>query len=343
VQSTDLGEVLDRTRPDIVVLTTPIHTHADLALVAAEAGAHILLEKPPAPTLAAFRRIDEGVRAAGVVCQVGFQSLGSSAVARAAELVRGGELGVVHGISAAGAWHRDSDYFGRAAWTGRRTLGGIDVVDGALTNPFAHALATAFQVDGSSAQAPAPGIEVELWHAYDIDSDDTACLRLISARGTIVTVAVTLCAADPGEPYIVIHGERGRAVLWYTRDVLEVDGSVRRPDSWPEGEGREDLLENLIGHLSEPRTPLIAPLSTTLAFMHAVEAVRQASAPRTIPLSYVNVSPLERDGVRAERRTVIGVDAAVAASADRLALFSELDLPWAGTSPVSRSGVGGVE
>ena len=348
VQSPSLTEVLELTEPDIVVIATPIHTHADLALVAARAGVHILLEKPPAPTLAGYRRIVDGVRAAGVACQVGFQSLGSGAVARAAELVRSGEIGAVRGISAAGAWHRDSTYYDRARWAGHRTLDGVDVVDGALTNPFAHALATALRVDGSESDDLGSEVELELWHAYDIDSDDTSCLRLLTSRGTTITVAVTLCAPDRNEPYLVLHGDRGRAVLWYTRDVLEIEptateeGTARRPSVVPGADGssaavvpdeRVDLLENLAAHLVDREVPLLVPLSATRAFMHAVEAVRLAPAPRPIPRRFLEITPVPDAGVEAESRIVPGVVELVAASADRLALFSELGVDWAQAEP----------
>ncbi len=349
VQSPSLTEVLARTEPDIVVIATPIHTHADLALVAARAGVHILLEKPPAPNLESYRRMVDGISAAGVACQVGFQSLGSGAVARAARLRRSGKIGAIRGISAVGAWHRDSTYFTRSRWAGRRTLDGVDVVDGALTNPFAHALATALVVDGSQSDGLDAEVELELWHAYDIDSDDTACLRVVTNRRTTITVAVTLCAAKPEVPYLVIHGERGRAVLWYTRDVLEIEPgpmigrAVVTPIALTDagsfvGEERVDLLENLVAHLVDPQVPLLVPLTATRAFMHAVEAVRLAPAPRPIPRQFLDITRGEA-GVGAERRTVPGVEDLVAASATRLALFSELGVDWAQPSePAAAAG-----
>jgi predicted dehydrogenase len=325
-QSSSLSEVLDRARPDILVIATPIHTHAELAATAARAGVHLLLEKPPAPTFTGYEGIVDAVATTGIACQVGFQSLGSAAVDRAVHLVRSGEIGAVKGISAAGAWQRDSTYYTRARWAGRRTLDGVDVVDGALTNPFAHALATALRVDGNDGDDLAGAVELELWHAYDIDSDDTAALRLRTSRGTTITVAVTLCAADPGLPYIVIHGERGRAVLWYNRDQLSIS------DGPTVTYGRVDLLENLIAHLADPDVPLIVPLASTRAFMQAVEAVRLAPSPRPVPSEFVDARPVQNEVGSAERRTVPGIEDLVRASADRLALFSELDAPWAKTA-----------
>ncbi|MFE6853829.1 Gfo/Idh/MocA family protein, partial [Streptomyces sp. NPDC057674] len=79
-QSADFEALLAATGARIVVLSTPIQTHTAMALAAARHGAHILLEKPPAPSYAEYRRMSDGVAAAGVACQIGFQSLGSHAV-----------------------------------------------------------------------------------------------------------------------------------------------------------------------------------------------------------------------------------------------------------------------
>jgi predicted dehydrogenase len=73
----DLDDLLAAVRPQVTIVCTPIHTHAGLALTAAAAGSHVLLEKPPTPTLAGFDRLRDGLSDTGSACQVGFQSLGS--------------------------------------------------------------------------------------------------------------------------------------------------------------------------------------------------------------------------------------------------------------------------
>ncbi len=103
-------------------------------------------------------------------------------------------MGEIVGIGAAGAWQRDASYYARAPWAGRRGLGGVPVVDGALTNPFAHATATALALDGDTGADGLREVGVELFRANPIEADDTSCLRLVTARDTTITVAVTLCA-----------------------------------------------------------------------------------------------------------------------------------------------------
>ena len=75
-----VDDLLDAVRPQVTIVCTPIHTHAELALTAAAAGSHVLLEKPPTPTLESFEGLLDWLAQRGRTCQVGFQSLGSHAV-----------------------------------------------------------------------------------------------------------------------------------------------------------------------------------------------------------------------------------------------------------------------
>ncbi|MEU3244253.1 MULTISPECIES: Gfo/Idh/MocA family protein [unclassified Streptomyces] len=324
-QSADFGALLDSTGARIAVICTPIPTHTDLALVAADRGVHLLLEKPPAPSYGEFRRMADGVAAAGVACQIGFQSLGSHALPAIREMIASGVLGTVTGIGAAGAWARDEAYYRRAPWAGKRRLNGADVIDGALTNPLAHAVVTALALHGATRAEEVGTIETELLRANDIESDDTSCVRVTTPRGR-VTVAVTLCAERPGEPYVLVHGSGGRITFWYKLDRVLVQRSGHGPEEIRYD--RTDLLENLVAHLTEGVELLVAPESTG-AFMRVVEAVRQAPDPVALPADAWETVPAEN------RRTVPGIDGLVAAAAENLALYSELGASWASPNEVS--------
>lgn len=329
-QSADFGELLDSTGARAAVICTPIQTHAALALDAAARGVHLLLEKPPAATYADYVRLTDGVRTAGIACQIGFQSFGSHAVPAVRELVRSGAVGAVRGVGAAGAWIRDDAYYRRAPWAGRRRLGGTDVVDGVLTNPLAHAVATALELAGSGAAEDVAAIEAELFRANDIEADDTSSVRVTTTDGLPVTVAVTLCAEEAGEPYVIVHGERGRITFWYKQDrvLLQRDGHGREETV----HGRTDLLENVVDHLAG-RAELLVPPHRTGAFMRVVEAVRTAPEPVALPAHAWYTGPAASG--TGERRIVRGIDRLVAAGTDTLALYSELGAPWARTGEVS--------
>src|SRR5262245_34676306 len=60
---TDLGRMLDAVRPDAVHVLTPPATHAEVAMIAMQAGAHVLVEKPMAIDIAqADAMIDMAMR-----------------------------------------------------------------------------------------------------------------------------------------------------------------------------------------------------------------------------------------------------------------------------------------
>ncbi|KPI07031.1 oxidoreductase domain protein [Actinobacteria bacterium OK074] len=335
LQSADFGELLAATGAAVAVVCTPIPSHTDLALTAAAQGVHLLLEKPPAPSYAEFRRMADGVAAAGIACQIGFQSLGSHAVPAIRTLLAEGAIGEVGGVGGAGAWARDEAYYRRAPWAGRRRMDGVDVVDGALTNPLAHAVATALTLHGTTRADQVTCVEGELLRANAIESDDTSCVRITTEQGGPVVVAATLCAGEPGEPYVVVHGSSGRITFWYKQDRVLVQRAGRGPEEFEYG--RTDLLENLVAHLTDG-TGLLVPPDATGAFMKVVEAIRQAPDPVALPESAWHHAP------GGSRRVVDGIDGLVAASAEQLALYSELDPPWArtarDTAPTARAAGG---
>lgn len=319
----DLPSLLAATPVDVVVICTPIQTHVPLAELALRSGADVLLEKPPTASLVEFEQLSSVLAETGRSCQVGFQVAGSRAARTLASLVADGRLGELRGIGAVGAWVRTAEYWQRARWAGRRSLDGVAVVDGAVTNPFAHATAAALMVDGSARADQVVSVETELFRANPIEADDTSAVRTVTSRGTTVVTALTLCAERPdAEPMVIVHGSEGRAVLRYPSDRLEVTIDGRTTTTQYE---RDDLLENLLDHRADPGVPLLAPLSETGGFTRVVEAVRVAAPPGEIPAELVR---WEGEGPQ-RRPIVLDVEKWVTQAAEDLALFSELGAPWA--------------
>lgn len=317
VLTQDAQELFEHTSPDIAVVATPPHTHLQVALTAVEAGCHVLLEKPPVPDLESFDQLASAAHRAAVQCQVGFQSFGSVALPALRAAIDTGAIGRLTGVGTAGAWVRRDAYYARNPWAGRRELAGKSVVDGSLTNPFAHAVATAILITGKASALPEQ-IEVELYRARQIEADDTACARLVLPTGVKVVAAATLCTEREVDPYIVLHGTRGKARWWYRSNVLEINGE-RVPVGQP-----IDLLRNLARHVRD-KAPLVAPLSQTRAFTAFVQAVRDHPGPRPIPPDWVDTADTGPD----RRYLVHNVDKFVESAAESMSLFSELDVPWA--------------
>lgn len=322
----DLDALLAATAVDIVVVCTPIHTHRQLAEAAMRAGADVLLEKPPVPTMAEFSRLLALCAETGRSCQIGFQSLGSQAVWALAAAVAADELGAVRLISTRCAWIRSVDYFGRSRWAGHRQLDGVPVMDGVLSNPFAHAVATALRIDGSTRVEDVLTVETDLFRANNISSDDTSTVRVTTRRGTTLLFAATLCSPVVDTPEVIVGGTSATATLRYTSDEIGVTGPAGEllPSQLTGSYGRDNLLANLIEHRGNPAVPLIADVRETGAFTAVLEALRLAPEPAAIPQRCFDWQEDEygRHAVVADVRDWIRL------AAERGQTFTELGAPW---------------
>ncbi|WP_104044956.1 Gfo/Idh/MocA family protein [Arthrobacter sp. ZGTC412] len=321
-----LAELLaDTSGLDLIIVATPIQTHAPLGLAALATAADLYLEKPPVASLADFSRLCDAAAGNGRSVQIGFQSLGSHALEAIEQLLADGTIGTLQGISATGRWVRDRAYYKRSRWAGKRTIRGVDVVDGVATNPLAHAVATALRIAGARTTADIASLETELYRANQIESDDTSVIRIRTSAGLPITCALTLCATESVEPYVTLQGSAGTAVFHYTEDRLTVETAAGRSE---EVFGRDDLTENLLAHRNTG-APLISPLLDSGAFMLVLEAIRTAPLPAPIDEAHFR---WEGEG-DAAHAVVTGIEDALARAAGQHATFSELGLPWAGTAP----------
>jgi predicted dehydrogenase len=93
----DIERLLAAEAPDVVHITTPPASHAALVGRAVEAGTHVYVEKPLAPSADETRRILEAVRRAGKKLTIGYSYTFDAPGLRLRELLLRGALGeVVH-------------------------------------------------------------------------------------------------------------------------------------------------------------------------------------------------------------------------------------------------------
>ena len=321
-----LEQLLDAGQaPDVVILATPIQTHASLALTALAGGADVYMEKPPVASMAQFRDVLSAAESAGRLVQVGFQSLGSGALPEIRSTIESGIIGDVLGLSATGMWLRTKGYFKRSRWAGTRSLDSIDVVDGVATNALAHAVATALSMAGAHGVADVASVETDLYRAHDTQSDDTSVIRVRTSAGTTLLCALTLCAPEQHHPCVTVHGTLGDITFFYTED--------ERVITTPQGEsretfGRNDLLENLLDARTSG-TPLLCALADTGAFTCVLEAIRTSPDPQEIGAEYII---WKGDGDDAHP-IVHGIAGLIERAAKAQATFAELGVPWARVLP----------
>jgi predicted dehydrogenase len=83
---------------DAVLVSTPDHWHAHIAIDAVRAGKHVYLQKPASLTIAEGRAMSNAVQASGRTLQIGSQQRSTVQFRYAAELVRNGRIGTLERV-----------------------------------------------------------------------------------------------------------------------------------------------------------------------------------------------------------------------------------------------------
>jgi len=133
----DLQEALQKHQPDAVIVANPTSMHLDAAIPAAEAGCHILLEKPVSHSLERLDILKKAAETSGSKILVGFQFRYHPTLNKARELIQSNTLGKILTVHAHWGeylpqWHPWEDY--RQSYAARAELGGGVIVT--LTHPL---------------------------------------------------------------------------------------------------------------------------------------------------------------------------------------------------------------
>ena len=123
---TDLATALGH-KPDAVIIANPTALHLDVAIPAAQAGCHILLEKPVSHSLDRVDEFEAALQRGGGKMLVGFQFRFHPTLQKARELISAGAIGRVlaarvHFGEYLPAWHPWEDYM--QGYAARADLGG---------------------------------------------------------------------------------------------------------------------------------------------------------------------------------------------------------------------------
>ncbi|MDZ7801716.1 MAG: Gfo/Idh/MocA family oxidoreductase [Trueperaceae bacterium] len=194
----DAAELGDSREVPAVVVSTPVATHAPLALQAIEAGRALFVEKPLADTLRAAREVAQAARRHGAPVQVGYQRRYDAPYVEARRRIDAGELGRLEGFRGIG---RDPappplDYL----------IGSGDL----LVDMGGHDLDSARFLVGEVARVHAIGGALALPELAEHGLCDTAVATLQFENGAVGTLEVGLRTAYGYEIRAEVLGEHGR-------------------------------------------------------------------------------------------------------------------------------------
>ena len=271
-------------KPRAVIVSNPTALHMPLALAAARAGAHLLIEKPLSDSLQGVEELRREVVARELKVLVGFQFRFHPSLRRIKEWLEERAVGSVVSVHARWGeclrgWHPWEDY--RGSGSARRDLGGGVVLT--LCHPFDYVrwlVGEVATVSAETAQLGGLGIEVE----------DTAQVVLRFESGAVGSVELDYVERPPVHTLRIL-GQRGR-ILWDNATGLarlqDRDGRVVSSFAPPPGFERNSLFLDEMRHFlgclaggSEPECTLddgIRALKVALAAIEAAATGRRVRA-----------------------------------------------------------------
>ncbi len=222
-------DLLERAKPDIVVIATPPHLHEAIALRAFAGGAHVLCEKPVAMDRRQAGRMVDAARRAGRVAMTGFNWRFIPAMQRFHAMVSEGAVGRVFHLDARWLGARWADEAVKPTWRMDRAQAG----HGAMGDVGVHLIDLVRWSFGDVRRVVAQaGVAYPDRRVPDgtraADADDFATVIAELASGALATLAVSRVARGANAQTIEAYGTAGSLVYTMDRDQARwFDGQLR--------------------------------------------------------------------------------------------------------------------
>lgn len=195
---------------DAVYISTPSGLHAEYIVRAADAGKHILAEKPIGITAEQLDAIENACRKNRVKFSAVSQFTFSDDYRRMKEAVDGGTLGKVFLADLIMEYYRSDEYYRSGNWRGTWKLDG----GGALMNQGIHGVSLLLGLLG----APKSVTALTRTFVHPIEVEDTALALVEFRNGAVANIEATT-SVQPARPRILsLHGTKGTVTL--TEDTI---------------------------------------------------------------------------------------------------------------------------
>ncbi len=202
---TDYTEMLARSDIDAVSICTPSGLHPRHGIQAAEAGKHVISEKPMAITLESCDQLIQACDRNGVHLFVVKQNRLNTTMRLLKRAVDGGRFGRIHGAHVNVFWQRPQSYYDLAKWRGTWEFDG-----GAFMNQASHYVDSIHWLIGEVESVMATTATL----SRRIEAEDCGSALLRFRNGAIGSINVSMLVYPKNmEGSITILGETGTVKL----------------------------------------------------------------------------------------------------------------------------------
>ena len=216
-----LADMLGDADVDVVTICSPSGAHMEPAVAAANAGKHVIVEKPLEITLSRCDRIIAACKKNKVVLSTIFPSRFHESCVQLKKAVDQKRFGRLTMGDSYVKWFRTQEYYDSGAWRGSWELDG----GGALMNQAIHSVDLLTWLMGPVASISAN--TATLAHQR-IAVEDVATASVKFANGALGVIEASTAAFPGYLKRIELHGSEGSAVI-EEEDIKSWDFAKRRP------------------------------------------------------------------------------------------------------------------
>jgi UDP-N-acetyl-2-amino-2-deoxyglucuronate dehydrogenase len=253
-------EMLAEAPAEIVTIATPSGLHPQQGILAAQAGKHVITEKPMAISLSAADELVQACDAAAVHLFVVKQNRLNSTVQLVRRAIDKGRFGRIYMANATVRWARPQEYYDQAPWRGTWEFDG-----GAFMNQASHYVDLLQWLIGPVESVIAKTATL----ARRIETEDSGIAVLRFRSGALGSIEVTMLTYPRNlEGSLTILGEKGTVKIggtavnriehWTFADYDDDDKLVESVNTMPPsvyGFGHEAYYRNVLAVLRGQAKP----------------------------------------------------------------------------------------
>lgn len=236
-QSGSLDDALSDPGVEAVFIATPHHLHGSMSIEAAEAGRHVIVEKPIATTMPDAEAAVEACRAAGVSLSCCHPRCYEPKIVCARRVVEQQLVGRILLTASVFLKEKTAEYWQDGPWRGCRAESG----GGVLMMNLIHHLDALHVITANPIRT---AVALTSGQRTDVEVEDTAAVALGFESGALGTIAA--CSSLPGPKVFedAVYGDRGRVIVQKraVRLFTSRPSSYGPPNQWAVLEFEEDRV-----------------------------------------------------------------------------------------------------
>lgn len=201
----DYEEMLGRKELDVIIVCTPSGLHAEMGVMAAQSGKHVVVEKPMALTLESADRLIDACEKEGVLLSVVLQNRFKPSFQMLKSAVEEGQFGKLSHAGVTVRWNRNDAYFINNPWRGKKDEDG-----GVMMNQAIHSIDMLRWLMGEAESVFA--YTATRYRPIEAEDVGVAVLKFKSGALAAIEAASTVYPKNLEES-VAVFGEKGTVVI----------------------------------------------------------------------------------------------------------------------------------